>query len=142
MASFVYTSFKRQLFGGVHDLDTHDIKLALFTNSFVSDHSTHDEFRDLTGQVATAGNYTSGGRSLSGAAITSAGSDKAVFDADDITWYGSTITARYGVLYNHSIPGDPLICAIDFGSDQSSSNGNFTIQWSTSGIFRLDDLIS
>jgi hypothetical protein len=140
MASIVYNSFKRELFNGDHDLDTDNINVALFTDSFVEDELNHSEFADLTGEVAGTG-YTAGGETLANSSITSGSGAVAIFDADNVTWGSSTITARYAVLYNDTLANDNLICAIDFGSNQSSSNGNFTIQWSTSGIFRLDDLI-
>lgn len=62
------------------------------------------------------------------------------FDAADVTWANSTITARYGVIANFTPGTDatrPLLALIDFGADQSSSNGNFTVQFSALGIFRL-----
>jgi len=61
-------------------------------------------------------------------------------DADDTTWSSSTITARYAVIYDASPATNatrPLIGYVDFGSDQSSSNGNFTITWDATGIVRI-----
>lgn len=59
-------------------------------------------------------------------------------DADDVTWASSTITARYAVIYKDTgvATTSPLIGFVDFGQDESSSNGNFTIQWSANGILR------
>ncbi len=48
------------------------------------------------------------------------------------------MTARYAVIYD-TTPGssatDPLIAYVDFGSDQSSSAGTFSIVWDAAGIF-------
>jgi hypothetical protein len=62
-----------------------------------------------------------------------------VFDADDVVWTSSTITARGAVLYKDTgTPStSPLICYIDFGSNKSSNGADFTIQWSSSGILKL-----
>lgn len=53
-----------------------------------------------------------------------------VFDAADPQWASSTITARRAIAYDASPGSDaarPLLFAIDFGQDEVSSNGNFTI---------------
>jgi len=63
-----------------------------------------------------------------------------VLDAADVTWSSSTITARYAVLYNDSGASNAskaLIGYVDFGSNQSSTNGNFTITWDATGIVRI-----
>ncbi len=59
-------------------------------------------------------------------------------DAADVTWASSTITARYAAIYKDtgSAATSPLMGWVDFGQDESSSNGNFTIQWSPNGILR------
>lgn len=57
-------------------------------------------------------------------------------DGDDVTWSSSTITAAYAALYwDSGTPAtSPLIAYVDFGGDQSSSNGNFTVAWDSTGI--------
>ena len=81
-----------------------------------------------------------GGASLANKAVTQDNTNnKGVFDADDVTWSTSTITARGAVLYKSTgtASTSALICYIDFGSDKSSAGGNFTIQWNASGILTL-----
>ena len=49
----------------------------------------------------------------------------------------STITARRAVLYDDSGATDAdkaVLLWVDFGQDESSSNGDFTVQWNASGI--------
>ncbi len=56
-----------------------------------------------------------------------------------VEWTGSTITsARYAVIYDDDLTNKPLICAIDFGGDFSTTSGTFKITWNASGIFTLD----
>lgn len=59
------------------------------------------------------------------------------WDAADPSWAASTITARYGVLYNRTPASDatrPLMGLIDFGSDKSTSSGTFTIAFDALGF--------
>lgn len=59
------------------------------------------------------------------------------WDAADPSWAASTITARYGVLYNRTPASDatrPLMGLIDFGSDKSTSSGTFAIAFDALGF--------
>jgi len=94
------TSFKTELLGGVHDLDTDTIKIALFTSSATLGATT--TAYATTNEVAGTG-YTAGGNTLTGATISSSGTT-AIVDFDNTTWASSTITARGAMLYNASKP--------------------------------------
>lgn len=53
------------------------------------------------------------------------------------SWPSSTFTAHYGVLVDvtpGSSAADPLIGFVDFGVDQSPSNGTLSVTWAASGI--------
>lgn len=132
MASFIYDNYLKEEAGGVFDLDSDALKVALLTSSHTPDQNTHVDYADLDNEVSGTG-YTSGGATLSGAAL-SVSSGTAKFDATDTVWSSSTITARYAVIYD-TTAANKLVCLIDFGSDKSSSAADFTIQWSASGIF-------
>lgn len=64
-----------------------------------------------------------------------------VFDAADPSWPNSTLSGvRYGVVYNRTPATDatrPLLCYLDFGSNQSTNNGTFTIQLDNDGLFYI-----
>jgi hypothetical protein len=118
------------------DLDNDTLKIMLVTSAYTPNFGTHDFKADVNGEVVGTG-YTAGGETLTSLSLTqSAGT--ITFDAADVTWTSSTITARGAVIYDNSLVSDPLICYIDFGSDQSSSSGDFTISFSGTGIFTLD----
>ena len=118
------------------DLDNDTLKIMLVTSGYTPDFGTHDFKADATNEVVGTG-YTAGGETLTSVALTqSAGT--ITFDAADVTWTSSTITARGAVIYDDTLASDPLICYIDFGSDQSSSSGDFQIAFNASGIFTLD----
>lgn len=137
----IYNSFKRDIMNGSIDLDTDTIKLALVTSTYTPDQDAHDNFDDITNEVAAGGGYTAGGEALANKAVTVDNTDnEGVFDADDVTWAASTITARGGVLYKSTgvASTSKLICYLDFGSDKSSSSGNFTVSWAAEGILNLN----
>lgn len=140
MADVIYNNFKKLIMNGGIDLDTDTIKVALVTSSYTPNQDTHDFFDDVTNEVSGTG-YTAGGASLANKAVTADNTDnEGVFDADDVTWSTSTITARGAVIYKSTgtASTSALIAYIDFGSDQSSSAGNFTITWGAEGILNLN----
>lgn len=115
-------SFKTELLGGTHDLDTDTIKIALFTSSATLGAST--TAYSTTNEVVGAG-YTAGGNTLAGATISLSGST-AIVDFSDTTWSSATITARGALIYNSS-KADRAIAVLDFSTDKSSTNGDFTV---------------
>jgi len=139
MADVVYNAFKKNIMNGTIDLDTDTIKVMLVTSDYTPDIDLHDYKDDVTNEVSGTG-YTAGGKALTTTSVTQDNTDdEGVFDADDVTWSSSTITARGAVLYKDTgaASTSPLICYFDFTSDQSSSNGDFTIQWNAEGIINL-----
>jgi|1048.fasta_scaffold00544_17 hypothetical protein len=138
MASKLYGSFLLKALNKEIDWDTDTIKVALLTSSYTPNQDTHDYFDDVVANEVSGTGYTAGGNTLASKTITYDGAtNKVVLDAADTTWSASTITARYAVVYDASPASDatrPVIGYVDFGSDQSSSSGNFTITWDATGI--------
>lgn len=139
MADVIYNNFKKNIMNGNIDLDTDTIKLALCTSSYTPDQDSHEFFDDITNEVSGTG-YTAGGEEITTKAVTAdTTDDEGVFDGDNVTWSDSTITARYGIIYKDT--GDPatspLIACLDFGDDQSSTSGDFTVAWNAEGILNL-----
>lgn len=141
MASKLYGQFLQQALNKEVDWDTDTIKVALLSNAYTPDQDAHNYFDDVVAHEVTGTGYTAGGLTLSNKTNTyNAATNVIVLDADDVSWSSSTITARYAVIYDASPATDatkPLIGYVDFGSDQSSSNGNFTITWDATGIVRI-----
>lgn len=119
------TSFKADAFGGVQDLDTDTIKLALYTSLATLDAST--TAYSSTNEVPASGSYTAGGGTLTGAVISTSGTT-AFVDFNDISFTSATITARGALIYNAS-KSNKAIAVLDFGSDKTSTNGTFTVQF-------------
>lgn len=113
-----YQDFKEQLGKGIHDLSTHDIKVAL-TNT-APNVSTHTVLADIT-QLSTGGGYTGGaggGLALSGKSYTETGGT-GTFIATDlvITASGGSIGPfQYAVFYNNTAASDNLIGYLNYGS--------------------------
>lgn len=141
MASVLYNRWKQGSLQADYDLGTggDTIKVALVTSSYTPNIDTHEDFADITNEVSGTG-YTAGGATLANQAVSmDTTDDEGVFDADDVTWGSSTITARGAVVYQSTGTASTslLIAYFDFGSDQVSSSGDFTIQWNSEGIVNL-----
>jgi hypothetical protein len=122
------------------DFDTDVIKVMLCTSAYVPDQDAH-VYKDVsvTSEVTGTG-YTAGGATLASKTIAyTAATNIIALDAADVTWAASTITARYAVIYDDSpASSKPLLAYVDFGADQSSNNGNFTITWDANGILKIN----
>jgi hypothetical protein len=126
------TSFKSELLGGIHDLDTHTLKLALIKASPSGTYgAATTNYSDVTGNSdeASGTNYSAGGQNLDGAAITVSGTT-AIVDFTDEVFASATISADGCIIYNSSA-SNKAICVIDFGGTKTSTNGDFTIQFPT-----------
>lgn len=134
----LYTKFPAKLANAEIDWDTDTIKVALVTSSYTPDQDAHDYWDDVSANEASGTGYTAGGATLASKTITQDNAtNKQTFDAADVSWTSSTITARYAVIYKSTgtASTSPLIGYVDFASNQSSSSGTFQIQWNASGIF-------
>ena len=132
--NYMCTSFKQELLVGSHNFtaSTGDtFKLAMYTNSASFDASTTDY--TATNEVSGTG-YTAGGGTLTNVTPTTSGTT-ALTDFADLTFSSSTITARGALIYNTTAGGGSgtteSVVVLDFGSDKSSSAGDFTIVFPT-----------
>lgn len=141
MASKMFGQFLAKALNKEVDWDSDTIKVALVSSSYTPNQDTHDYWDDVVANEVSGTGYTSGGATLAGKTITyDSASNVVVLDANDVVWASSTITARYAVIYDDSGASNAqkvLIGYVDFGTDQSSTNGNFTVTWDSTGIIRL-----
>lgn len=126
------TSFKKELYTGVHNLLTDTLKIALYTaNADLNEATT---IYTTSGEVTGTG-YVAGGVVLTGVTINSSGFTAYVDFANVV--FNASVTARCALIYNVT-QGNKSIFVLDFGSDKSSDN--FTITWpantATSAIIR------
>jgi hypothetical protein len=131
------TSFKQELLGGVHDLDSHTLKLALIKPSMSGTYgAATTNYSDVTGNSdeASGTNYQSGGGThgtLTGAAIAVNGTTAHV-DFTDTKFENVTISAAGCIIYNTNA-SNKAICVIDFGGTVSATAGDLTIEFPSPG---------
>ena len=134
------TSFKAEIMLAVHDFrntggDT--FKLALYTSSASIDANSTAY---TTSNEVTGTNYTAGGGTLVNGGVTasnnssSAGTGFTTFS--NLTFSNATITARGAMIYNttpsangtaNTTLTNASVAVLDFGSDKTSTDGDFTI---------------
>lgn len=117
------SSFKPEVLGGIHDLDTDAIYIALYVSTATLSAAT--TAYAATDEVATAGGYTAGGILLTTPVISLDGTT-GICDFADATWPAATITARGALIYN-STKANRAVAVLDFGSDKTSTVGDFTV---------------
>lgn len=148
------TSFKAELMLAVHDFrdasgDT--FKLALYTSSASIDANT----TAYTATNESSGtNYTAGGGALTNSGVTASNTDASsgvgFTDFSDITFSLVSVTARGALIYNNTPSANgtanttltnAAVCVLDFGSDKTSTDGDFTVIFpaadKTSAIIRI-----
>lgn len=110
---------------GTIDLNTDTFNITLHTSTYTPS-AAHDDYADLTNELATANGYTNGGATL--ASVTYAQtSGVAKWDSDDQVWTasGGSIAARYAVVRDTT--ADKLIGYLLLDStpaDVTATDGN------------------
>jgi len=125
-------SFKQELLGGVHDLDTDSLKIALIKDSPSGTYgAATTNYSDVTdnSDEASGTNYTAGGQVLDGATITLS-SGTAFVDFTDEVFTNLTISADGAIIYNSS-QGNKAIAVFDFGGTVTATSGDFTVVFPT-----------
>tara|TARA_B100000965_G_scaffold186132_1_gene155326 strand:+ start:174 stop:644 length:471 start_codon:yes stop_codon:yes gene_type:complete len=139
----VCTSFKQELLQGIHNFTNgsgggtttstgsgNAFKLALYTSSASLGAATT---AFTASNEASGTGYSSGGGALTNVTPTTSGTT-ALTDFVDLTFSSSSITARGAMIYNSSTAAgsaNRAVVILDFGSDKTSSSGDFTIQFPT-----------
>jgi hypothetical protein len=123
------TSFKVQILSGAQNFNTGTTKvykIALFTSAATLGATTTSY--STTNEVVGTG-YTAGGNTLTVSQIPTSSSTTAFIDFADTTWTTATITARGALIYNST--DNTAVAVLDFGSDKTSTAGDFTIVFPT-----------
>jgi hypothetical protein len=123
------TSFKAELYEGIHDLIDDTIKIALFNaNADLSASTTAYS----TNQEVTGTGYTAGGNTLTGATVRSNGTT-AFVSFDNTSWSSASFTSRGALIYNSS-KANRSIAVLNFGSDKIVANGTLTIEFPSNDV--------
>ena len=130
--NFMCSSFKQELLEGGHNFKNsggHTFKLAMYTNSA--------SFNAATTAYTTSNEVTGSGYSAGGGTLVrvdpSLSGTTALTDFADLTFTSATVTARGALIYNTTTGGGSgttdTVVVLDFGSDKTSTAGDFTIQF-------------
>jgi hypothetical protein len=119
------TSFKAELYSGVHNLLTDTLRIALYTAEADLNEST--TVYSATAEVVGAG-YVAGGVTLTGVSINSSGYT-AYVNFNNVS-FGASVTARCALIYNAS-KANRAIAVLDFGSDKTSASFTITMPQNT-----------
>ena len=141
MANIVPDSFKLDLLTGFQNFNTtsgNTYYLALYT-TVTSFSSTGTTAYVTTNEVSGTG-YTAGGTTLTISTCV-VQQDIAFVNFSNATFSTATLTASACLIYN-TTNSKKAVVVLDFGSNQTATNGNFTIQFpsanSTSAILRIN----
>lgn len=136
------SSFKQELLGGVHDLDTDTLKLALIKASPTGTYgAATTNYSDVTGNSdeASGSGYSAGGGTLDSPAISLSGTTAFVDFADE-AFSNVTVSADGCIIYNSS-QSNKAIAVFDFGGTVSATSGTLTVQFptadATNAVIRL-----
>lgn len=138
------TSFKAELMLGVHDFrnasgDTFKIALYLSTADIDANTTAYTATNEASGT-----NYTAGGVALvnTGVNLTNinANTGTGFTDFTDAVFTNVNVTARGALIYNTTPSANGVantaltnaaVCVLDFGSDKTATDGDFTIIFPT-----------
>jgi hypothetical protein len=138
------SSFKAELMLGVHDFrdgsgDTFKIALYLSTADLDANTTAYTATNEASGT-----NYTGGGEDLinTGVNVTNinANTGTGFTDFSDAVFTNVNVTARGALIYNSTPSANGVantaltnaaVCVLDFGSDKTATDGDFTIIFPT-----------
>lgn len=131
ITSGLVNSFKVGLLNGEFDFssDTAQVfKIALYTSSAEINAST--TAYSTANEVSGIG-YTAGGETLTIDTTPTQSGGVAYLSFSDATWTTTSITARGALIYKADGVTNPAIAVLDFGTDVTTSGGNFVVQFPT-----------
>ena len=139
LAKALLAAFNKEI-----DFVSDGINLGLTTSAWTPNQDTMDYYTDVTNELGTANGYTAGGETLANKTLATTNNVLTGDNTADIVWTtgaGETLTARRAFLYDTQTgvaATEPLILWVDFGGDESASNGGtFTITPNASGLFTI-----
>ena len=119
------TSFKTELYQGIHDLLNDDLYIALYNGNADLNEATTQY---TTANEVSGGGYVGGGVLMTGITINSSGFT-AYVDFNDVV-FNASVTARCALIYNAS-KANRSVAVLDFGSDKTSTNFTITMPANT-----------
>lgn len=139
MASILSNSLFKYMANGSVDFDTDTFKCMLLNNSYTPSKS-HDYRDDVSAYEVSGTGYTTGGNAATPtiSAVDNV-NNRVEISWSIASWTTATITAAYGAIYKSrggAASADELVGILDFGGNQTSTAGTFTITVSTNLRFQ------
>jgi len=141
--AFTILDVAQEKLGAAINLDTAAFALVLTTNAqaltegFVGA-SGQGLYADLTAEVVGTG-YVAGGEAMTGISWSTSGG-VTTFSADPSVWETATFTAKFAVLVDTTVAGDPIVGFADLETTdpagRTAAATDFTISWPSS-VFTL-----
>ena len=134
ITSAMCTSFKDELLGGTHDLDTsgNTFKIALIlpeasipSGAFGAATTNYSNVTATSAESSGTG-YTAGGVALASQVVANSGTTAFVDFADAAWTISGTVSTGGAIIYNTSA-SSASVCVIDFGGTQTVTGGTLTI---------------
>jgi hypothetical protein len=127
--NFMCTSFKKELLEAKHNFlasGGNTFNLALYTNSatFTAATTAYTSTNEISNTAGSA--YSAKGVALTNVNPSTSGTT-AFTDFTDKSFTSATITARGALIYLANGGTNPAVAVLDFGSDKTSTAGDFTI---------------
>jgi len=121
--NFICTSFKEEVLKKEHDLLNDAIKMALYSDSASLDADTtaYSTTNEISGT-----NYVAGGETMTSPVIAT-NDGVAYLDFDNVTWSSGAFTARGALIYNDTHASKAAIAVLDFGSNKTCADTDFTV---------------
>lgn len=136
-----FNEFKKAQGNGTIDFATDTIKVALFETAYTPDIDTQSNLSDIQVNESSGTGYTAGGVALANVTVTKDNTnDRAIIDADDISFSGLTLNYQYAVFYKDTgvASTSTLIAYADNGSSVSLSGDDLTIQLNAVGLLTIN----
>ncbi len=130
------TSFKAELYQGVHNLLADTLKMALYTAN--ADIGADTTIYTSVGEVSGTG-YTAGGLVVTGATVGTSGGI-AFVNFSNVAWVPAGFTSRGALIYNAS-KGNKAVAVLDFGADKVTTLAMTVVMpanTSTTALIRSD----
>lgn len=134
MPSLIYNNCLDNLVRGTIDFDTDTFKVMLVTSAYTPNKDTHEFRSSVTNEVSASGSYAAGGGTTAVTVSLDTTNDRSDISFGNVSFTSATITARAAVIYKSrggASSADELVAYVDFGSDQTSTNGTFTVTFSS-----------
>ena len=140
-----YNDAKKKIGNGTILLDAGIWKMILATSASNASTTTISITSQVTGQLAVAGGYAAGGRTIAGVAWTTAGDPSSVkWDATDLVFTASGANlsnVKFAVIHNSvgAVTSGHLLVWSRLSTAQFSvtSGNTLTVQFAAAGIFTL-----